>query len=78
MTTGRRHGKVVRNGTGPSGTPDRSDSAMGFFRPANDDDQGGEPPEGADEGVDDEVRDEVRDEAGDDLPSADEGADPSP
>jgi hypothetical protein len=45
---------------------------MGFFRPANDDDQGGEP-----EDADDVVDDEVRDEAGDDLPEAGEEADPS-
>jgi hypothetical protein len=51
---------------------DRSKRAMGFFRPANDDDQGGEPSDDEDELVDDEVRDE----AGEALPSPSEEAEP--
>ena len=52
--------------------PNRSDRAMGFFRPANDDDQGGGSSDDEDDVVADEVADGaadgVRDEAGESLP----------
>ncbi|WP_421118718.1 hypothetical protein ACE2AJ_15315 [Aquihabitans daechungensis] len=45
---------------------------MGFFRPANDGDQGGEASDDEDELVDDEIRDE----AGEALPSPPEESEP--
>jgi len=53
--------------------PDRSERTMGFFRPANGDDQGGE---SSDDGEDDLVDDEVRDEAGEPLPASADEAEP--